>query len=141
MRSWMGGIAVCTVGILGWLGVLPGYELGSPRVLAQTTSQEGISPEQISLFAKVVLELEPHRLEAQKQAEETTDRNAKDEIRRQFIRKATEIITGNGMTVSDYNRITLRLKGSDGEALKTQIEQEILTLQASSPQPTSLNSP
>jgi hypothetical protein len=103
--------------------------------IAQTQAVNGISDEQIVQFAKIVLEMEPFRLEAQKKSESSSDLDVKDEIRREFIRKATQIITSNDMSVPDYNRITLRIRETDGEALKQKIEAEIINLQKSGFQP------
>ncbi|GAB4213899.1 MAG: hypothetical protein OHK0012_10880 [Synechococcales cyanobacterium] len=99
--------------------------------LAQPTpsSQEEITPEQVSLFAKVVLTMEPLRQEAQQQANNAPDEAARDQIRRDFLRKATTIMNDNGLAIPTYNRIALRIRTPEGRSLKQQIEQEIINLQ------------
>jgi 1,2-phenylacetyl-CoA epoxidase catalytic subunit len=98
------------------------------------TAEDAFTPEKLALFAKIVLEIEPHRLEAQDRSAEA-ESGSREEIRRDFIRKATEIITTVGLTVPDYNRITLAIRSEDGQALRDQIEAEIRTLQASGYEP------
>ena len=125
---WMLGCIGLAVGMT-WNGNWA--QLSSPSwvALAQSANDTPINDAQVTLFAKVVLAIEPIRIEAQKKATEATDENVKDQIRRDFIRKATEIITSNGMTVGDYNRITLKIRSPEGQAVKTRIEREIITLQ------------
>ncbi|MGF1576332.1 MAG: DUF4168 domain-containing protein [Cyanophyceae cyanobacterium] len=113
-------------------GGIPGGHIGG-MAIAQTV-EDAFTPEKLALFAKIVLELEPHRLEAQDRSAEAESGN-REEIRRDFIRKATEIITTVGLTVPDYNLITLAIRSEDGQALRDQIEAEIRTLQASGYEP------
>jgi 1,2-phenylacetyl-CoA epoxidase catalytic subunit len=74
--------------------------------------------------------MEPHRQEAQQRSQAAEDPATKDQIRREFIRTATEIITRHGMTVPEYNRITLWIRSEEGKELKQRIEAEILRLQS-----------
>lgn len=94
---------------------------------AQDRAATTIPADQVALFAKVVLELEPHRQELLERSNQATNETAKLDIKREFIRKATEIIETYELTVPDYNRITIQLKQDD--ELKEQIESEILRLQ------------
>lgn len=121
-------IGISLIWGLSWLPVVDATPLPA---LAQASldAEPEITDEQIKQFAQVVLEMEPFRVEAYEQAEQTEDPDRKDEIRREFIRKATEIITSSGLTVTDYNRITLKIRSDDGKDLKQEIEAEILAIQ------------
>ncbi len=123
----------------GWIGLLisccwgiAGIALPQPVALAQSPAPT-FTPEQIEVFAQVVLAMEPHRLEAHDRSQATEDSQTQDQIRREFIRKATEIITDHGMTVPDYNRFVLSLQGEEGEVLKQQIEAQIRQIQLNDP--------
>jgi 1,2-phenylacetyl-CoA epoxidase catalytic subunit len=138
---------VRTVIGLGLVGItLTGVLLSLSRpegqilAFAQVQSADQIDADQIELFAQIVLDMEPHRLEAQAQSENTTDPDTKDQIRREFIRKATEIITTHGMTVPDYNRITLLIRAEEGQSLRQDIEAQIRQLQESGYEPGTLGS-
>jgi hypothetical protein len=135
------GLSLGLIWLLRWIPVA--HQLDFLPVWAQPDPPTEISPEQVTLFAKIVLEMEPYRQEAQKQSEATTDETLKKDIRRDFIRKATEIITSNGMTVVDYNRITLRIREEEGKTLKAQVEEEIRKLQEATlpPAPDPINTP
>lgn len=111
---------------ISWLPTLPLQDLPA---LAQSGVINEITADQKALFARIVLQIEPYRILALEQSEGTIDPELKAEIQRKFIRKATEIITINGMTVPDYNRITLRVRGDQGEILRQEIEAEIRALQ------------
>ncbi|MGY2979421.1 hypothetical protein ACVWY9_002476 [Thermostichus sp. OS-CIW-31] len=125
-KGLVGLIWVCT-----WISVLT-----VSLAVAQTpTTSVVLSDEQVTMYARIVLEMEPHRQEAQKRSQATNDPASKDQIRREFIRTATEIITRHGMTVPDYNRITLLIRSEEGKALQQRIEAEILRLQSEDPQP------
>ncbi|MEO1132865.1 MAG: DUF4168 domain-containing protein [Cyanobacteria bacterium J06639_1] len=116
--------------VAGVLGVWASVAIGAGVMLparAQANATETIPDSQVELFAKVVLELEPFRQEALERSESADDESAKLTIKREYIRKATEIIETHDFTVPDYNRITIQLK--DDEDLKTRIESEILRLQ------------
>lgn len=124
----------------GWLALMISCSMGlmtgiSPQLLAQAQSPAPapFTPEQIEVFAQVVLAMEPYRLEAHEQSQATEDSQTQDQIRREFIRKATEIITDHGMTVPDYNRFVLTLQGEDGDVLKQQIEAQIRQIQLNDP--------
>ncbi len=127
------GRTVASIGLVGitLMGVV--WSLTRPEgqisAFAQVQSAEQMDPEQIKLFAQIVLDMEPYRLEAQAQSENTTDPDTQEQIRREFIRKATEIITNHGMTVPDYNRITLLIRAEEGESLRQDIEAQIRQLQ------------
>lgn len=125
-KGLVGLIWVCT-----WIPVLT-----VSLAVAQTpTTSVVLSDEQVTMYARIVLEMEPHRQEAQKRSQATNDPASKDQIRREFIRTATEIITRHGMTVPDYNRITLLIRSEEGKALQQRIEAEILRLQSEDPRP------
>ncbi len=133
-RLWTGIsllIGLSGIPIISGEGI-PGGHIGG-MAIAQT-AEDAFTPEKLALFAKIVLEIEPHRLEAQDRSAEA-ESGSREEIRRDFIRKATEIITTVGLTVPDYNRITLAIRSEDGQALRDQIEAEIRTLQASGYEP------
>ncbi|MEM9153901.1 MAG: DUF4168 domain-containing protein [Cyanobacteria bacterium P01_F01_bin.33] len=125
-------VTILWLGVVGWMGTA---SIAVPETArAQNNASASVPEAQVALFAKVVLELEPHRQELLEQANRATDETAKLDIKREFIRKATEIIETNEMTVPDYNRITIQLKQDD--ALKERIESEILRLQTqASPKP------
>ncbi|NJL98142.1 MAG: DUF4168 domain-containing protein [Synechococcaceae cyanobacterium SM2_3_2] len=138
-------MAACSNGWRRWTGIsllvglswIPGQViLGEwlAEVAIAQTAESAFTAEKLALFAKIVLEIEPHRLEAQELSAEAESEN-REEIRRDFIRQATEIITAVGLTVPDYNRITLAIRSEDGQALRDQIEAEIRTLQASGYEP------
>ncbi len=120
----LGGILLSAVDLssmpLGW------------AALAQSNPE--FETEKLALFARIVLEVEPHRLAAQERSA-TADSSTRELIRRDFIRTATEIITAVGLSVPDYNRITLALRSENGQALREQIEAEIRQLQASGYEP------
>lgn len=102
--------------------------------VAQTAATSLVlTDEQVAKYARIVLEMEPHRQEAQQRSQATADPASKDQIRREFIRTATEIITRHGMTVPEYNRITLLIRSEEGKALQQRIEAEILRLQSADP--------
>lgn len=134
---WSGWISLgLSFGLIGG-----GINLPTVPAAAQSPTPSAYSQEQIALFAQIVLAMEPHRVEAHTRSQQTDDSQAKDQIRREFIRTATEIITGHGMTVPDYNSIVLSLQGQDGDLLKQQIEAQIRQIQLSDPQayPTPVN--
>lgn len=133
------GIGLVGVTLMGVLWSLSRPE-GQISALAQAQTAEQIDAEQIELFAQIVLDMEPHRLEAQAQSENTTDSDTKEQIRREFIRKATEIITNHGMTVPDYNRITLLIRAEEGDTLRQDIEAQIRQLQESGYEPGTVGS-
>ena len=123
----------------GWIGFLIGCGWGItgvalPQLVALAQSPvPTFTPEQIEVFAQVVLAMEPHRVEAHERSQATEDNQTKDQIRREFIRRATEIITDHGMTVPDYNRFVLTLQGEEGDVLKQQIEAQIRQIQLTDP--------
>ncbi|MEN9220828.1 MAG: DUF4168 domain-containing protein [Thermostichus sp. BF3_bins_97] len=105
-----------------------------PLAVAQTpTTSVVLADEQVTMYARIVLEMEPHRQEAQQRSQATDDPASKDQIRREFIRTASEIITRHGMSVPDYNRITLLIRSEEGRSLQQRIETEILRLQSEDP--------
>ncbi|MEN9260490.1 MAG: DUF4168 domain-containing protein [Thermostichus sp. HHBFW_bins_43] len=105
-----------------------------PLAVAQTPITSGVlTDEQVTKYARIVLEMEPHRQEAQQRSQATDDPASKDQIRREFIRTASEIITRHGMSVPDYNRITLLIRSEEGRDLQQRIEAEILRLQSEDP--------
>ncbi len=123
--------------ILGLGGILLLQIDPSPLALgwvALAQSNPEFDPEKLALFAQIVLEVEPHRLEAQERSA-TADSSTRELIRRDFIRTATEIITAVGLSVPDYNRITLAIRSENGQALREQIEAEIRQLQAGGYEP------
>ncbi len=123
-KGLVGLIWVCT-----WIPVL-----GISLALAQTpTPSLVLTDDQVRKYARIVLEMEPHRQEAQQRSQATADPASKDQIRREFIRTATEIITRHGMTVPEYNRITLLIRSEEGRDLRHRIEAEILRLQSGDP--------
>jgi len=125
-KGLVGLIWACT-----WIPVL-----GISLAVAQTPATSLVlTDEQVAKYARIVLEMEPHRQQAQQRSQATADPASKDQIRREFIRTATEIITRHGMTVPDYNRITLLIRSEEGKALQQRIEAEILRLQSEDPQP------
>ncbi|MGQ9836919.1 MAG: DUF4168 domain-containing protein [Cyanobacteriota bacterium] len=112
--------------------------LAVPLAVAQTPapvllSNEQVTDEQVTTYARIVLEMEPYRQESQQRSQATDDPASKDQIRRDFIRTASEIITRHGMTVPEYNRITLLIRSPEGQALQKRIETEILRLQSGDP--------
>ncbi|MFQ3585964.1 MAG: DUF4168 domain-containing protein [Cyanobacteriota bacterium] len=112
--------------------------LAVPLAVAQTPTpvvlaDEQVTDEQVTIYARIVLEMEPHRQESQQRSQATDDPASKDQIRREFIRTAQEIITRHGMSVPDYNRITLLIRSPEGKALQQRIETEILRLQSEDP--------
>ncbi|MEO0852109.1 MAG: DUF4168 domain-containing protein [Cyanobacteria bacterium J06648_11] len=114
----------------GLLGIFAGVVLSGGVMLparAQADTTEAIPNSQVELFAKVVLELEPFRQDALERSDRANDESTKLTIKREYIRKATEVIETHDLTVPDYNRITIQLK--DDETLKSRIETEILRLQ------------
>lgn len=114
-----------------------GVTVGTWRAQPTPTPAE-FTDEQLLLFAKVVLTMEPLRQEAQQQASRTTDEAVRDQIRREFLRKATAIMNEQGLSVPEYNRIALKIRTPEGRALKQRIEQEIINLQqlpANTPSP------
>ena len=129
MRYWFNLGLSAVVGGLLMLGVAPSLFRGAVQtVWAQgVVDGEAIPDEVVEQFAKVVLALEPFRIEALEQTNNTTDRSSQNEIRREFIRQATEVIESFEMTVPDYNRITIQLR--DDAELKTRIEDAIRTIQ------------
>lgn len=123
-KGLVGLIWVCT-----WLPLLT-----VPLAVAQTPITSGVlTDEQVTKYARIVLEMEPHRQEAQQRSQATDDPASKDQIRREFIRTASEIITRHGMSVPDYNRITLLIRSEEGRDLQQRIEAEILRLQSEDP--------
>jgi hypothetical protein len=123
-KGLVGLIWVCT-----WIPVLT-----VSLAVAQTpTTSVVLADEQVTMYARIVLEMEPHRREAQQRSQATDDPASKDQIRREFIRTATEIITRHGMSVPDYNRITLLTRSEAGRDLQQRIETEILRLQSEDP--------
>ncbi len=104
-----------------------------PLAVAQTPTPMALSDEQVTTYARIVLEMEPYRQASQQRSQATDDPAVKDQIRRDFIRTAQEIITRHGMTVPDYNRITLLIRSPEGQALQQRIEKEILRLQGANP--------
>ena len=123
-KGLVGLIWVCT-----WIPVLT-----VSLAVAQTAATSLVlTDEQVAKYARIVLEMEPHRQEAQQRSQATADPASKDQIRREFIRTATEIITRHGMTVPEYNRITLLIRSEEGKALQQRIEAEILRLQSADP--------
>ncbi len=110
--------------------------VGVSLALAQTPAPSlALTDDQVTKYARIVLEMEPHRQETQQRSRVTDDPATKDQIRREFIRTATEIITRHGMSVSEYNRITLWIRSEEGKELKQRIEAEILRLQSEDPSP------
>lgn len=99
----------------------------SPQPVQAQTSDDSVPNDLVDLFAKVVLEIEPYRVEALEASNNTVDDREKDNIQRDFIRQATEIVESNGLAVADYNRITIQLR-QDSE-LREQIETAIRGLQ------------
>ena len=91
------------------------------------TGQDPVPSDLVNLFAKVVLEIEPYRVDALEASNNAVDDREKDDIQRNFIRQATEIVESNGLAVADYNRITIQLR-QDSE-LREQIEAAIRGLQ------------
>ncbi|MEN9203664.1 MAG: DUF4168 domain-containing protein [Thermostichus sp. DG_1_6_bins_120] len=122
-KGLIGLIWVCTW--IPWLSV--------PLAVAQTPTPAVLADEQITAYARIVLEMEPYRQESQQRSQATDDPASKDEIRRDFIRTASEIITRHGMSVPEYNRITLLIRSPEGQALQQRIEAEILRLQSEDP--------
>lgn len=123
-KGLVGLIWACT-----WIPVLT-----VPLAVAQTpTTSVVLADEQVTMYARIVLEMEPHRQEAQQRSQATDDPASKDQIRREFIRTASEIITRHGMSVPDYNRITLLIRSEEGRSLQQRIETEILRLQSEDP--------
>lgn len=124
------------------LGMAAGLVLltttGSLPPLAAQPAATTFEAEQLALFARVVLEIEPHRLEAQEKSAATEDPDEREQIRRDFIRQVTDILNTLGMTVPDYNRITLAIRSNDGQALRERIEDEVRQLQTSGYQPGNL---
>ena len=114
------GAAVSEVTDLSWI------RLGARPALAQVGG-DGVTEDIVNLFARVVLEIEPYRKDALEASSNTDNDSEKNEIRRQFIRQATEIIEANGMTVADYNRIAIQLR--QDEDLRGEIESAIRVLQ------------
>lgn len=107
--------------------------LAVPLAVAQTPTPVVLEDEQVTMYARIVLEMEPYRQESQQRSQATDDPASKDQIRRDFIRTASEIITRHGMSVPDYNRITLLIRSPEGQALQRRIEAEILRLQSEDP--------
>ncbi|WP_235278238.1 DUF4168 domain-containing protein [Synechococcus sp. Nb3U1] len=107
--------------------------LAVPLAVAQTPTPVVLADEQVTMYARIVLEMEPYRQESQQRSQATDDPASKDQIRRDFIRTASEIITRHGMSVPDYNRITLLIRSPEGQALQRRIEAEILRLQSEDP--------
>ena len=119
-------LAAVVVGVLSIGSIHVCEAIGTPPALAQGT-EDTVPIDLVNLFAKVVLEIEPHRVAALEASNSTSDDREKDEIRRSFIRQATEIIESNGLAVADYNRITIQLR-QDSD-LREQIEIAIRGLQ------------
>ncbi|MGK7912408.1 MAG: DUF4168 domain-containing protein [Synechococcus sp.] len=99
----------------------------SPQPVRAQTAEDSVPRDLVNLFAKVVLEIEPYRVEALEASNNAVDDREKDGIQRDFIRQATEIVEANGLAVADYNRITIQLRQDD--ELREQIEAEIRGLQ------------
>ena len=97
-----------------------------PSILQSAVAQvpeDGVTVDLLERYAKVVLAIEPYRVETAEASNNAEDESEQNEIRRQFIQKATEIIEANGMAVADYNRITIQLR--QDEDLKARIEAAI----------------
>ena len=124
------GAAVSIAGISRRAVVL--YPFGDVSVWNQTfvraqTEADAVPNDLVNLFAKVVLEIEPYRVEALEASNNAIDEREKDDIQRNFIRQATEIVESNGLAVADYNRITIQIR-QDSD-LREQIEAAIRGLQ------------
>ncbi|WP_017327971.1 DUF4168 domain-containing protein [Synechococcus sp. PCC 7336] len=118
------GVAVGTGG-----GSSRWIDLRSQAVRAQEEDAiaPDIAPDTVELFARVLLEIEPFRLKALEETNNTADTTAQNEIRRQFIRDATAVIESHNLSVPDYNRLTIQLR--EDPELKAQIEQAIRSIQ------------
>jgi len=130
-KTWIDALTLglCVAVGLGTAFWDPHWQAGAQS----TPTPLEFTEEQVTLFAKVVLTMEPLRQEAQQQASATTDEATRDQIRRDFIRKATTIMNEQGLSVPEYNRIALKIRTPEGRALKQQIEQEIINLQQITP--------
>ncbi|MFT0751344.1 DUF4168 domain-containing protein, partial [Synechococcus sp. RC10A2] len=78
-KGLVGLIWACT-----WIPVL-----GISLAVAQTPATSLVlTDEQVAKYARIVLEMEPHRQQAQQRSQATADPASKDQIRREFIRTA-----------------------------------------------------
>lgn len=96
-------------------------------VLGQANEVEEFTPAQVEQYARVVLAVDPIRRQARERTNAAPDEATQSDIQRNFVRQATDIIERCGLSVPDYNRITIRL-GEDA-ALKNRIEQVVRDLQ------------
>ena len=133
MQKWLklgcfklGGAAILGVVLAAPVSVMA-INLAIPARAQGTGPSEAVSEETVEQFARVVLALEPFRLKALDDTNSTSDRTEQNDIRREFIRQATEVIEGHEMSVPDYNRITIQLREDDD--LKARIEDAIRSLQ------------
>lgn len=143
LRSSIHGVTqVFVVGALSTMGLLTSY---APLLMPRSTPLIGAayaqtSAPQLSQYARAAFLIEQQRREDYAEAKKIMGGNVPEDVCRQqnipsavhdicgrFLKRSTEIIKENGLTIPQFNELTRR-KGED-PALQQQIQTELLKLQ------------
>lgn len=113
---------------------------GSPSGAAYAQA----SPPQVSQYARAAFYIEQQRQQDYAEAKKIMSGNVPEDVCRQqnipsavqdicgrFLKRSTEIIKENGLTISQFNDITRRKEGDPN--LQQQIQSELLKLQKTTP--------
>jgi len=131
------------IGTISAIGFLSGWVPGLSRnfsTLVFNTATYAQSAEQVTQYAKAVLQIEPVRQEALAEAKQimggsvpanvcrqSSVPNAVESVCQTFLSRSAEIIKSSGLTISGFNQITLRLQKDSG--LRGRMRQELIRQQ------------
>lgn len=132
-----------TVGLVS--GLIPGFSAGSPRLVFGTVAQAQVNEKEITSYAQTVLDLEPVRQQAyeaikrkigsnnvpnivcsQPDSINSLPRNIR-EIAVKYCKDSKQIVEINGLTITQFNAITVSLQNNS--SLQQQVQAEMLRLQ------------
>ncbi len=131
------------IGTISAIGLLSGWVPGLSRdfsTLAFNTATYAQSAEQVTQYAKAVLQIEPVRQEALAEAKQlmggnvpsnvcrqSSVPNAVDSVCKTFLSRSAEIIKSSGLTIGGFNQMTMRLQKDSG--LRDRMRQELIRQQ------------
>jgi len=131
------------IGTISAIGLLSGWVPGLSQdfsTLVFNTATYAQSAEQVTQYAKAVLQIEPVRQEALAEAKQIMGGSVPSNVCRQssipntvesvcktFLSRSAEIIKSSGLTISEFNQITMRLQKDSG--LRDRMRQELIRLQ------------
>jgi len=130
------------IGTISAIGLLSGWvpALSRDSTLVFNTAAYAQSAEQVTQYAKAVLQIEPVRQEALAEAKQvmggsvpanvcrqSSIPNAVESVCKTFLSRSADIIQSSGLTIGEFNRITMRLQNDS--RLRDRMRQELIRLQ------------